>query len=228
MNTFQLSRESSALAQHRFPGAPSPESSGSECRRPLPRRPREPSPSYTFISPSACSRPWVLRGSYPVEARQASGPGVPMHARHLIRFRRRFETVAASGRGPGDPLPQLPRRDQCLPAPGGALPGRLHEWTGRLCRGLPESGGSRTGATSSTMSSAAALEISERFEVLAASVERMERTVLDSWAAAGLRRVRRSRCAFLRTCREPAGALPAAGTSPASRTSAMTSGAPST
>ena len=36
---------------------------------------------------------WLARGSSPVEARQAARARSPMHARHLIRLRRRFETI---------------------------------------------------------------------------------------------------------------------------------------
>jgi hypothetical protein len=52
------------------------------------------SASYTFISTARVVDALGSAGFYPVEARQALSARSPLHARHLIRFRRRFETVA--------------------------------------------------------------------------------------------------------------------------------------
>src|SRR5262249_23691338 len=50
--------------------------------------------SYTFISTVAVVDALQSAGFLPVEARQATRARSPLHARHMIRFRRRFETVA--------------------------------------------------------------------------------------------------------------------------------------
>ena len=53
------------------------------------------SPAYTFISTERVLDALGQVGFLPVEARQtASRAASPLHARHLIRLRRRFETVA--------------------------------------------------------------------------------------------------------------------------------------
>jgi hypothetical protein len=51
------------------------------------------SPDYTFISTQAVLAALASGGFLPVEARQAARARSPMHARHLIRLRRRAETV---------------------------------------------------------------------------------------------------------------------------------------
>jgi hypothetical protein len=51
------------------------------------------SPSYTFISTARVLDALSLAGFLPMEARQAARARSPLHARHLIRLRRRFETV---------------------------------------------------------------------------------------------------------------------------------------
>jgi hypothetical protein len=50
--------------------------------------------AYTFISTATVVDALQVAGFYPVEARQALRARSALHARHLIRFRRRFETVA--------------------------------------------------------------------------------------------------------------------------------------
>jgi hypothetical protein len=52
------------------------------------------SSAYTFISTATVVDALQVAGFYPVEARQAIRARSALHARHLIRFRRRFETVA--------------------------------------------------------------------------------------------------------------------------------------
>ena len=51
------------------------------------------SPSYTFISTARVLDALKLAGFQPVEARQAARAKSPVHARHLIRLRRRVETI---------------------------------------------------------------------------------------------------------------------------------------
>ena len=60
------------------------------------------SPSYTFISTQDVLGALASAGFLPVEARQAARARSPMHARHLIRLRRRAETVRLR-----DSLPEL-------------------------------------------------------------------------------------------------------------------------
>ena len=52
------------------------------------------SASYTFISTAVVVEALGSAGFYPVEARQALRAKSAMHARLVIRFRGRFETVA--------------------------------------------------------------------------------------------------------------------------------------
>jgi hypothetical protein len=51
------------------------------------------SASYTFISTERVLAALGSAGFLPVEARQAARARSPMHARHLIRLRRRYETI---------------------------------------------------------------------------------------------------------------------------------------
>ena len=51
------------------------------------------SPSYTFISTARVLDALNLAGFQPVEARQAARAKSPMHARHLIQLRRRFQAI---------------------------------------------------------------------------------------------------------------------------------------
>ena len=60
------------------------------------------SPSYTFISTARVLDALKLAGFEPVEARQAARGRSPVHARHLIRLRRRFETIQLR-----DAIPEL-------------------------------------------------------------------------------------------------------------------------
>ena len=60
------------------------------------------SSSYTFVSTERVLDALGSVGFVPVEARQAARARSPMHARHLIRFRRRCETVALR-----DSVPEL-------------------------------------------------------------------------------------------------------------------------
>src|SRR5262249_25105266 len=60
--------------------------------------------SYTFIPTARVIDALGSVGFYPAEARQALRARSVLHTRHLIRFRRRFETVALR-----DAVPELSR-----------------------------------------------------------------------------------------------------------------------
>jgi hypothetical protein len=136
------------------------------------------SSSYTFISTGRVLGALASAGFLPVEARQAARARSPMHARHLIRLRRRCETVALR-----DSIPEL----LLLNSHDGTSSYQLRVGLFRvLCtNGLVVSMGifpvwrvmHRGDVVQDVV--CAALRISERFEQLAAAVERMERTMLD-------------------------------------------------
>ena len=176
MDTFTITQPSHSTAflgalstdalQQRVPSAFAP--SAHESR----------SPSYTFISTARVVDALGLAGFYPVEARQAMRARSVLHARHLIRFRRRFETVALR-----DAVPEI----LFLNSHDGTSAYQLRVGLYRaICtNGLVVSEGTfpvfRVAHRGDVVADvvAAALRIAERFEVLAASVERMERTRLD-------------------------------------------------
>jgi hypothetical protein len=62
------------------------------------------SPAYTFLSTERVLAALASAGFQPVEARQACRAKSPAHARHLIRLRRRVETVQLR-----DAIPELSR-----------------------------------------------------------------------------------------------------------------------
>jgi len=136
------------------------------------------SPAYTFISTASVVDALGCAGFYPVEARQARRAKSVLHARHLIRFRRRFETVALR-----DAVPEI----LFLNSHDGTSAYQLRVGLYRaVCtNGLVVSQGTfpvfRVAHRGDVVADVvqAALQISERFEVLAAAVERMERTRLD-------------------------------------------------
>jgi hypothetical protein len=137
------------------------------------------SPSYTFLSTERVLGALASAGFLPVEARQAARARSPMHARHLIRLRRRFETIQLRAA-----IPEI----LFLNSHDGTSAYQLRVGLFRVVctNGLVVSAGlfpvwrvtHRGDVVDDVV--VAALEISERFEVLAASVERMERTVLDA------------------------------------------------
>lgn len=137
------------------------------------------SSSYTFIATDRVLAALSSAGFLPVEARQASRAKSPIHARHLIRLRRRFETVQLR-----DAIPEI----LFLNSHDGTSAYQIRVGLFRVVctNGLVVSAGAfpvwrvthRGDVVDDVVG--AALEISERFEVLAASVERMERTVLDA------------------------------------------------
>jgi hypothetical protein len=137
------------------------------------------SASYAFISTARVLAALESAGFLPVEARQAPRARSPLHARHLIRLRRRVEHIRLR-----DSFPEL-------------LLGNSHDGT---CAYTLRAGLFRVVCTNGLVVSmgvfpvwrvthrgdvvrdivAAAVRISERFDCLAGAVERMERTVLDS------------------------------------------------
>jgi hypothetical protein len=136
------------------------------------------SSSYTFISTERVLDALGSVGFVPVEARQAARAKSPLHARHLIRLRRRCETVQLR-----DSIPEV----LFLNSHDGTSAYQLRVGLFRvLCtNGLVVSMGifpvwrvmHRGDVVQDVV--CAALRISERFEQLALAVERMERTMLD-------------------------------------------------
>lgn len=136
------------------------------------------SSAYTFISTAAVVDALRVAGFYPVEARQALRARSPLHAQHLIRFRRRFETVALR-----DAVPEI----LFLNSHDGTSAYRLRIALYRaVCtNGLVASEGSfpvfsvahRGDVVADVVR--AVLQSSERFAALASLVEHMERTRLD-------------------------------------------------
>ena len=137
------------------------------------------SSSYTFISTERVLDALGSVGFVAVEARQAARAKSPLHARHLIRLRRRCETVQLR-----DSIPEV----LFLNSHDGTSAYQLRVGLFRvLCtNGLVVSMGifpvwrvmHRGDVVQDVV--CAALRISERFEQLAAAVERMERTMLDA------------------------------------------------
>jgi hypothetical protein len=136
------------------------------------------SASYTFISTERVLAALGSAGFLPVEARQSARSRSPVHARHLIRLRRRFETIELR-----DAIPEI----LFLNSHDGTSAYQLRLGLFRVVctNGLVVSTGvfpvwrvmHRGDVVEDVVQ--AALQISERFELLAASVERMERTQLD-------------------------------------------------
>ena len=117
-------------------------------------------------------------GFLPVEARQAARAKSPTHARHLIRLRRRYETIQLR-----DAIPEI----LFLNSHDGTSAYQLRVGLFRVActNGLVVSMGvfpvwrvmHRGDVVQDVV--CAAFRISERFEALATAVERMERTMLD-------------------------------------------------
>jgi hypothetical protein len=137
------------------------------------------SAAYTFLSTERVLISLSSAGFQPVEARQAVRARSPMHARHLVRLRRRFETIQLR-----DAIPEI----LFLNSHDGTSAYQLRVGLFRvICtNGLVVSNGvfpvwrvtHRGDVVDDVVN--AALQISERFDRLAASVERMERTALDA------------------------------------------------
>jgi hypothetical protein len=136
------------------------------------------SASYTFIATAAVIDALGSAGFFPAEARQAVRARSAIHARHMIRFRRRFETVALR-----DAVPEI----LFLNSHDGTSAYQLRVGLYRaVCtNGLVVSVGAfptfRVAHRGDVVGDVvkAALEISERFGDLASSVERLERRQLD-------------------------------------------------
>lgn len=137
------------------------------------------SKAYTFISSERVLAALSQAGFLPVEARQTmTRTASPLHARHLIRLRRRSETVQLREAVPE--LLFLNSHDGT-----GAYQLRVGLYRAVCTNGLVVSMGVfpiwRVMHRGDVLDDVvrAALEISERFGVLATAVERMERTMLD-------------------------------------------------
>ena len=136
------------------------------------------SSSYTFIPTATLIDALGSAGFFPVQARQAGRAKSVVHARHLIRFRRRFETVALR-----DAVPEI----LFLNSHDGTSAYQLRVGLFRaVCtNGLVVSVGAfptfRVAHRGEVVGDVvrAALEISERFGSLATSVERLENCQLD-------------------------------------------------
>jgi len=132
------------------------------------------SPKYTFIPTERVLVGLMSAGFVPVEARQAgSRKGSPTHARHVVRLRRRFETVALR-----DSVPEVIFLNSHDGSSAYQL--RLGLFRAVCTNGLIVSVGAfpaycvahRGDIVDEVVT--AALEASERFEALASRVERME------------------------------------------------------
>jgi hypothetical protein len=135
--------------------------------------------AYTFVPTGRVLDAIAEVGFFPVEARQSrTRTASPLHARHLIRLRRRLETVALR-----EAVPEL----LLLNSHDGTSAYQLRVGLYRaVCtNGLVVSVGVmpawRVLHRGSVVDEVVrgALEMSERFGVLATQVERMERTILD-------------------------------------------------
>ena len=137
------------------------------------------SASYRFISTEGVLNALAEAGFVPVEARQASRRVVsPLHARHLIRFRQRVETIQLR-----DSIAEILLLNSHDASGAYALRAGLFRVV--CTNGLVVSAGDfpiwRVAHRGDVVGEVVqgALEISHRFGALAASVERMERTQLE-------------------------------------------------
>ena len=137
------------------------------------------SQKYTFIPTDRVLMGLMSAGFVPVEARQAhSRKGSPIHVRHVVRLRRRFETVALR-----DSVPEVVFLNSHDGTSAYQL--RLGLFRAVCTNGLIVSVGAfpaycvahRGDVVDQVVT--AALEASERFEALASRVERMELRRLD-------------------------------------------------
>ena len=132
------------------------------------------SPKYTFIPTERVLSGLMSAGFVPVDARQAiSRRGSPVHARHILRLRRRYETVQLR-----DSIPEI----VFLNSHDGSSAYQLRMGLFRVVctNGMIVSRGAFPAYCVSHRGNvvdevvAAALNIAERFESLAGQVERME------------------------------------------------------
>lgn len=129
---------------------------------------------YTFLPTQGVLNGLMSAGFVPVEARQAQARSAsPLHARHLVRLRRRFETVQLRGSAPE--IVFLNSHDGTS-----AYQLRMGLFRVVCTNGLIVSHGAFPGCCVSHRGDivdqvvAGALKLSEQFESLAAQVERME------------------------------------------------------
>jgi hypothetical protein len=176
MDTLNFAQSSYSTA---FLGALSPESLRQRVPAAFaPSAHESRSASYTFIPTATVVDALGSVGFLPVQARQAVRAKSPVHARHLIRFRRRFETVALR-----DAVPEI----LFLNSHDGTSAYQLRVGLYRaVCtNGLVVSVGTfpsfRVAHRGDVVANVvqAALEIGERFGALATSVERLESRRLD-------------------------------------------------
>ncbi len=135
------------------------------------------SQKYTFIPTSRVLTGLMDAGFVPVEARQTcTRSASPLHACHVIRLRRRCETVSLEQGGSIPEVIFLNSHDG-----GSSYIARIGIFRVVCCNGLIASRGAfpaycvphRGNVVDAVI--AAALQVSEQFESLAAQVERMER-----------------------------------------------------
>lgn len=134
---------------------------------------------YTFLPTERVLSGLMSAGFVPVDARQArSRKGSPAHARHVVRLRRRFETVALR-----DAVPEVVFLNSHDGSSAYQL--RLGLFRAICTNGLIVSVGAFPAYSVAHRGDivdevvTAALEASERFEALAGRVERMEQRRLD-------------------------------------------------
>ena len=136
------------------------------------------SDKYTFIPTERVLTGLMSAGFVPVEARQArSRKGSPVHARHILRLRRRFETVQLR-----DSLPEI----VFLNSHDGSSAYQLRMGIYRVVctnglivsRGRLPDGACPIAADVVDDVITGALEMAERFDALAGQVERMEQRLL--------------------------------------------------
>jgi len=134
------------------------------------------SSKYTFIPTARVLSGLMNAGFVPVEARQTcTRSASPLHARHVIRLRRRYETVSLEDRS----IPEVVFLNSHNG--GSSYIARIGIFRVVCCNGLIASRGAfpaycvphRGNVVDAVI--VAALQVSEQFESLAAQVERMER-----------------------------------------------------
>jgi hypothetical protein len=136
------------------------------------------SSKYTFIPTERVLSGLMSAGFVPVDARQTHARTSPQHARHVVRLRRRFETIQLK-----DSIPEVVFLNSHDGTSGYQL--RMGIFRVVCTNGLIVSRGAFPGYCVSHRGNvlddviARALDISERFEGLALQVDRMEQRALE-------------------------------------------------
>jgi hypothetical protein len=136
------------------------------------------SSKYTFIPTERVLSGLMSAGFVPVDARQTHARFSPQHARHVVRLRRRFETIQLK-----DSIPEVVFLNSHDGTSGYQL--RMGIFRVVCTNGLIVSRGAFPGYCVSHRGNvvdeviARALDISERFEGLASQVDRMEQRALE-------------------------------------------------